>query len=49
MGLPVVRELTQGSQLVEVLLPGRHVEALMNISKGQAALDMGLTLDEFLG
>ena len=48
MGLPVLRELTQGSHLVEVLLPGRHVEALTNISKGQAALDMGLTLDEFL-
>ena len=48
MGLPVVRELTQDSRLVEVLLQGRHVEALVNIATGQAALDVGLTLDEFL-
>ena len=48
MGLPAVRELTQSSQLVEVLLPGRHLEILKNISMGKAAQNMGLTLDEFL-
>lgn len=48
MGLPCVRELTLRSSLTEVFVPGMHVEALMRISKGQAAQDMGKLLDEFL-
>ena len=48
MGLPHVRKLTLRSNLSEVFVPGMHVKALMRISKGQAAQDMGKVLDEFL-
>ena len=48
MGLPSVRELTLPNNLSEVFLPGMHVEALMGISKGQAAHEMGVMLDGFL-
>ena len=47
MGLPCVRELTLRSNLTEVFLPGMHAEAWTHISKGQAAHDMGMVLDEF--
>ena len=49
MGLPSVRELTLRSNLIEVFLPGMHVEALTRICKGQAAHEMGVLLDEFFG
>ena len=48
MGLPTARELTLPSNLSEVFLPGMHVEALMGISKGQEAHEMGVMLDGFL-
>ena len=47
MGLPCVRELTLRRNLTEVFLPGMHAEAWTHISKGQAAHDMGMVLDEF--
>ena len=47
MGLPHVRELTLTRNLTKMYLPGMHVEALQHISKGQAAHEMGVVLDEF--
>lgn len=47
MGLPMVRELMLSKNLTEVFLPGMHLEAWLRISKGWAAHNMGMILDEF--